>query len=137
MGNVISAGGSILGGFQQKAALDNQADFAKIQGDIAMRNAQINASEIRRRGKKLISKQVVGFAKAGVELASGTPVEVFAETASDTELEALTMVHSGVLQQFGFETTASNKEQEGKDALLSGFIDAGSKMIPSMPGTSA
>lgn len=47
------------------------------------------ADEVRRRGREVGGKQAVGYAKAGVRLDKGTPVQVMAETAARAELAAM------------------------------------------------
>ena len=47
------------------------------------------AEEVRRAGRIVGGKQMTGFAKAGVRLDKGTPVQVMANTAARAELAAM------------------------------------------------
>jgi hypothetical protein len=47
------------------------------------------AEEVRKRGREIGGKQMTGFAKAGVRLDKGTPVQVMANTAARAELAAM------------------------------------------------
>ena len=47
------------------------------------------ADEVRRQGRMIGGKQMAGYAKAGVRLDKGTPVQVMAETAARAELAAM------------------------------------------------
>ena len=47
------------------------------------------AEEVRKQGRRISGKQAVGYAKAGVRLDRGTPVQVMANTAARAELAAM------------------------------------------------
>ena len=47
------------------------------------------AEEVRRQGRRIGGQQAVGYAKAGVRLDRGTPVQVMANTAANAELAAM------------------------------------------------
>ena len=47
------------------------------------------AEEVRKQGRRIGGKQAVGYAKTGVRLDRGTPVQVMANTAARAELAAM------------------------------------------------
>jgi hypothetical protein len=74
--------------------------------------ADLQAGEARLSGSKLRSAQRVAFAKGGVSLQEGTPLEVMAETAERVELDALR-------KRVKTRRLAQNLRAEGALALLS------------------
>lgn len=82
----------------------------------------------RRRGRKVAGKQRAAYGKAGVRLGVGTPLEVLAETAWMTELNALR-------EQFRFDTAAHRRRQQGRMGLMQSILGAlGSARQISLPG---
>jgi sortase (surface protein transpeptidase) len=125
---VISAVGSIQQGMAaaQAARIEQQNRRADIEA--ARRKAAFDESRAREAGKRLMATQRARFAAAGVEML-GSPEEIFAETAAETELEAL-----GI--RFGFETVRMREEgaialagHEAKSAMVAGFLGAGSSAV--------
>ena len=78
----IGAGASLAGGAASFVQGRNEAKRLKAL-------AEVDANEARLRASKLKSAQRVAFAKGGVDLQEGTPLEVFAEAAEQGELDAL------------------------------------------------
>jgi len=91
----LTAGSAILGGISaysqaraQKNAAEYQARIAEINADIAERTAREELATgrrrediARRRAAQLSGRQRTTLAAAGVDLQSGTPMEVLMETA--------------------------------------------------------
>jgi hypothetical protein len=103
----VSAGSSIGGGIAA-----NQA--AKRDARRLERLGEIDANEARLRGSKLRSAQRVAFAKGGVSLQAGTPLDVFAESAGQVELNALR-------RRARFREEAAAQRAGGKSALTGGI----------------
>jgi hypothetical protein len=79
------------------------------------------ADEVRRRGREIGGKQMTGFAKAGVRLDKGTPVQVMANTAARAELAAMQT-------QFAFDL----KAWEAQAAANRGAASIASSALMSM-----
>lgn len=127
--DAIGIGGSILGGLGEKQESDYKADIARQRGLISLQQGMARGKEIRRDGKRIIGQQVAGFAKAGVEVNTGTPLEVIADTAGDIEYEALSAEYAGKIGQLSEEATASAYDNEGKNQFMGGLLSAGSTLI--------
>jgi len=88
---------------QYNAALKQQAAKTSINESqynsfLEQEFASIAEFQTRKAGARLIGKQKVSYAKSGVVITSGSPLEVMAQTASDIEVDALTTRYGGKLR---------------------------------------
>ena len=95
-------------------AAGGQISFIRARREAKRLNklGDIDANEARLRSSKLRSAQRVAFAKAGVSLQAGTPLEVFGEAAEQGELDALR-------RRVKSRRLATSLRAEGALALLS------------------
>ena len=112
-----TAGAQIGTGIAGSVAAGKQASRARRAGKLE--------SELeRRKGRRLAGKQRAAFAKSGVLITEGTPLDVLAQTAADTELNALRAA-------FGFEQQAEDFESTGRGLLTKGILGAGQTILGS------
>lgn len=111
----LSAVGQLKAGRDQAAAFDYNARITE---------KKTNQAEFdsRQRLKRLISSQRALYAKAGVDLASGSPLLVLAETAAEGEREALSIRSGG-------RSDADLQRIYGRQAGSAGIIGAGSTLL--------
>lgn len=112
---LAQAGTQIHAGVSARSAANKQADVADRAASIA------RADEIRK-GRRLAGKQRAAFAKGGVEIDEGTPLDVLAQTAADAETDALRAA-------LAFEQEADDLRSMGKVALTSGILGAGATIL--------
>jgi len=115
IGTLAGAGTQIGTGIQAQSAAKAQARKAEEAGRIA------HADELRK-GRRLAGKQRAAFAKSGVEIDEGTPLDVLAQTAADAETNAIRAA-------FAFEQQADDLRSMGKIALTKGILGAGSTIL--------
>ena len=84
------------------------------------------AEEVRRAGRIVGGKQMTGFAKAGVRLDKGTPVQVMANTAARAELAAMRTQFAYDLKAWEVQS-AANRGAAG--VLSSSLMSAASLMM--------
>lgn len=127
----LSTAASVAGSIQQGRAAKQQADY---QAAVARNNqiiAQRKADDARERGRlaelqkrretaQLIGRQRAGAAARGVEVDSGSAVDITADTAAFGELDALTIRSNAEREALGFEAEANQFEAEGQLRRLSG-----------------
>jgi len=97
-------------------------DATKAQARESRRRGAIAAEDERRKGRRLAGAQRAGFAKGGVRIDTGTPLDVLAQTAADSELNALRAA-------FAFEQDAENFESAGRTAFTKGIFGAGTTIL--------
>lgn len=123
---VASVASSVIGGgmqyMAQKQAGAAQSNALRYQADVDRNNAIVQdrlASDAIDRGKEeermhrikigqLKGQQVNAFAKNGVAIDSGTPLDVLADTAMIGELEALTIRNNAEREAYGYRVQGMN-----------------------------
>jgi len=105
-----SAGISIAGGVAANRAAKNEAEQLRALG-------AVEAEDKRRETRKLIARQQVAFAGAGVDTQMGSPLDVLGDTVAEAELAALRIAH-------GREGQALATRQQGRVAAFQGGAGA-------------
>lgn len=117
LGSLAQAGTQIGTGISARSAARDQAREARARG-------AAEAALERRKGRRLAGKQRALFAKGGVLVSEGTPLDVLAQTAADAEENALRAA-------FGFEQRAEDFESVGRQVLTRGILGAGATLLGS------
>ena len=116
---VVTSGASLFGSLQ---SADAQAASAAYQAQVARNNqtiAEQNATEAqdvglvreqaqRQNTASLIGSQRAMLAGAGLDVNSGSPLDVQSDSAKLGELNAQTIRHNAALEAYGYQTQASN-----------------------------
>jgi len=121
LASFTQAGAQIGLGAAAKKSSGRQAQLAREAGAEEARLERV-------KGRKIAAKQRVAFAKSGVLIDEGTPLDVLAQTAADTELNALRAA-------FGFDQDADRIESAGNLALTEGLLGAGGTILGSKEAT--
>ena len=90
--------------------------------DVAEQKAAYEEGQSRLRWKRLMGQQLALYAKAGVDISSGSPLLVMSQQAAEGELEALNIRYSG-------ENVANIERWYGKKAKRAGEIGAWSTLL--------
>jgi hypothetical protein len=147
---VMAAGGAVAQGRAQKkqAAYQaqverNNAQIATWQAADAVQRGRIEEQNQRLKVARIAGSQRAGFASSGVELGSGSPLDVLMDTAQLGELDALTIRSNAEREAYGYTTQSSNLTAQsgltrmaGRNAQTAGYISAGSTLL-STAGTAA
>jgi hypothetical protein len=142
-GVAMRAAGSIVEGnaqasnYQsQQSAYDYNADVAVENSRIAWQQAGAREEAQRRRGRQVLGAQAAATAQAGVDVGSGSPLAIAAQSARNAELDALNIRYEGGLQARGFDIEAENLRYQGrvagqnaKNARRAGYWGAASSII--------
>ena len=91
-----------------QAALNRQAEQTIEQGKVAEQAQRVKTSQLK-------GEQKTAFAAAGVDVASGSPVDIITDTEAIGELDALTI-------RGGAETEAANLRSRGISERLQGKL---------------
>ena len=134
----LMAGGGILqglGAYQQGQFQGALSDFnsrqLSLDAQIAQQNADAKAKALMQGGARLMSKQKVGYSKAGLRL-EGTPLEVLANSYENVQLDAISTQQAGRFEsaqlkaQSKFQASmADSQRTAGKIGLVSGLLSGG------------
>lgn len=110
-----SAAGTAISSIQQSKQADYQSKVAENNNVIAQQMAQdalnrgqAKEQEQRRKTAALISNQRTAFAANGVDINSGSAVDVQADTAGLGELDALNIRNNAQREAYGFQSQGMN-----------------------------
>lgn len=137
--------GSIAQGQQEKKAADYNARVQENNAKIAEQNARFAGEEgaANAATEAMKTRAAIGGIKAaqaanGVDINSGSPVDVRSSAAELGELNAITIRNNAARHAYGYQTEASSDRaqaqldrQQGKYAAEAGFFKAGTTVLGS------
>jgi hypothetical protein len=145
----LGGGVSAYGQVQQGKAAEGQANYQAAVGRnnaiIAERQARDSeergaADELaqRRQTAAVLGKQRAGMAANGVDLSSGSPLDILGDTAAFGELDALTVRSNAAREAYGFRAQGSQftsdaaaQQIAGRNTRKASYIGAGSTLLTS------
>lgn len=120
---LLMGAGAVVSGISAVQGIQTQATNARIQGDVATRDAnarrEAGAYEGTRayeRGRKLIGRQVAAYAGNGISPSTGTPREVIASTGADIALD-IAASRYGTRQAVENSQTSARISYQNADSL--------------------
>ena len=139
----ISAGSSIFGGFAQNSADQYAAKVAEQNEQVAVRNSnltiQAGYDEQQKQYQQVAAlkgHQIAAFAAEGLDVGYGSPSDLVGDTATLGEADAQRLRNNNAARANAFLLQANNYSAEaqgdkaaGKDALITGFLKAGSTAL--------
>lgn len=108
---------SAQGGYQ-KQLLETNARIAEINAADALRRGERLATEQKRAGRRLVGEQRVALAAQGVEIDSGSALQLQEETAGLAAQEALTTRNNAWREAWGYKTEALAANTQGRMAEI-------------------
>lgn len=131
-GLVGSTGLSALGAIQQGYATRDQMEYNATVADqnaaAARSAAALDEDTSRKKSSRILGTIRARAAASGVEL-GGSPLDVLADSASEAELEALTIRYRGETEARRQESEARLARARGKSAVSQGWIGAGAQLL--------
>ena len=119
--SVVSAGVSIMAGYQQQKIANANAANKRIQAQreeaAAARNAQIAAQ----RRKRERGRATVAYAASGVDISSGSPLIVEAEDDYQSEINEATIQAQGADTAWRSRSAAQIESAKGSAAVSAGY----------------
>lgn len=129
IGIAADAGGKILTGIQKKRMGKVQEKLLNQSSKLERGKAMLNEERVRRRNRRLLGDQVVGFASSGVRIDVGTPLDVMAESVADGELDALTVRAGGQIKARDLNIQATLARKEGDQGFVNSLFGAGATIL--------
>lgn len=108
-----AAAESRAGRYQDRVAQHN-ARLAEQAAADALDRGSVEESRQRARTGQLIGSQRAAYASAGVDVASGSALDVVGDTAAIGELDARTIRNNAAREAWGLQAAAYNLRAEGK-----------------------
>lgn len=102
----------------QQAAADYNARV--MEQNAATERQQANAREEmqRRQARQVLGEQAAGLAQAGIGLGSGSALDVMQQSATNAELDALSIRYEGDLRARGLLASAEQESYQGRVARM-------------------
>lgn len=129
---------SVIGSLSQAGAAatqyEYQADMAKKQGELAELNSRNEAAEIEMDAQRLRSRQIVQGAAAGVDVTSGSILDVIAESAKNAETERQNVLRAGRINREAYNVEAASYKGAAQRSRQSGWISAGTSLLTGIAG---
>lgn len=121
----------VLGGLtlyqasQNIAIANQQAAYSQMQADMAQDAYEIRKASRKKELAKKIGQQKTLYSVSGVDIFEGTPVDVFADTASSYGYEQFSDAYDTMGQIYGYEESARIAKEEGKQRAFGNLLDYG------------
>lgn len=94
-------------------ALHNER-LARLAAADALARGRLEAGQVRTEASRLISRQRVALAAAGVDPGVGTALDVMADTRLMSELDALTVTNNAAREAWGYEMEAQGIRRQAE-----------------------
>jgi hypothetical protein len=128
-GTAMSAVGSIEQGKTQAAILQQNANVARIQGQMTDQTDKAKQLDLSEQRRKMIGSQIAKYGGAGVDPGVGTPLDVMANTYSQYERDIQYTGYSGDVALTVGGMQANTDDWAAKNAETSGFMNAGTTLL--------
>ncbi len=132
VGTGVSALGQIQKGKTEKAAGEYNARVSEANAAAIEKKTVYEEEQSRDKLKRLMGTQRALYAKAGVDITSGSPLLVLADTAAEGEKEAKMIRYGGDVEATQQKNQARLQRLYGSSAYSSGLIGAGSTFFSGM-----
>lgn len=124
IGTGVSAYGQLKSGSETNKMFQRNAQFAEYQAQDAEARGKIDERKMRQLTEKTIGAQRAGLAGQGVDVNTGSALDVQADAAYLGELDALTIRTNAAKEAWGYRTQSQNLIQRGKNAKREGELGA-------------
>ena len=128
-GIVLNVAGTLQAGQEQKRVANIEAELGEAQA--AQEEARTADEVLRRRraAAKLASTQRTRFAAEGIDISTGTPLLVVAETLLDAQEDVEAIRETGFAKAKTFRSRAQTFRDFGRSAVRTSRIQAGSSLL--------
>ncbi|HID4133020.1 TPA: hypothetical protein ACXE8V_003395 [Pluralibacter gergoviae] len=127
--SVLSAGGAVYSGQQQKKMANYQAAQAEADADASKAAAKVEADRIRKAGREQAAAANASLAASGVETGEGTALRITSGITEDAEQDAYQTVLNGANSASRLQAQAQADRITGSNAATAGNISAGSSLL--------
>lgn len=125
----LSVYGSISSAEAQKEASKKNEAMQREQARQTMGAGAEAAAAKREKARRIGSAQTAAMGAGGLDVTSGTPLQLLTETAGMGELDSLKTVNNASRQAWGYNVQAGIDEQTGKTAMAQGYLGAGTSIL--------
>lgn len=129
LGAVTSAYGAYQQGQAQGAAMEAQAKIYEAQAADSQRRASREERLMREQGARIKGRQRAVLGASGINLSTGSPMDVIADTQRSIEMDAWTIRENAGRESWGYQSQASVSKAGASNARQAGYFGAGSNLL--------
>jgi hypothetical protein len=119
-----AAYGSYSSGQAQKKAAEFNAQVQEQNASAAKEKAAYDEQQQRYKARLLISTQIARYSASGADISEGTPLDVVAEQAFQSEKDSIAIRYGGDVAGSRYLSAASGERFQGQNAATAGQISA-------------
>ncbi len=128
-GTLLSAVGSIAGGISANENAKSEAKVMERRANEEAASATRTAAQRAQQARLVLSQQQARAAMGGGDTTDPTILEIKADTAARGELATEGAVYEGQVAKDSLDYQAAIKRRAGQQAMLAGFIGAGTSIF--------
>lgn len=125
----LEAYANYASGRAQQQAHAMNARVAAQQAKDARAAGAFGASQVRRQREQVIGSQRAAGAAAGVDIETGTMLQLAEETAALAEQDIVTIQNNTAREAWGYQQKARTERYLGASALAGGKLDAATSLL--------
>lgn len=129
LGAGVSAFGQHQAGQDAEAAAKRNARLARLAAADAVQRGAMEAGRTRMQGTQTIGAQKTAMAASGVDVSSGSPLALMADTRMLSEMDARMIENNAAREAWGLRTGASEMVRQGKAAAQAGTLGAAGTLL--------
>ncbi len=126
--SLVSAAGSIAGGFSANSAAKQEANLQRDQANLALKNANDNAEVYAYNATDFVQRQKVSYLANGVTL-EGSPTDVLQNTTTQSQKNVQAILDRGAAEYNLGMRSAAQTQAKGRAALIGGLIQGGTSLV--------
>lgn len=131
----VAGGIGAYSSYQQGKFAEDQADYNAQVNDQNAERVEVaggdRAADIRERGRAIRSRQRSVGAATGLEVGSGTSLDLLMDSAMGSELDAQTAIYNSQQEAYGMRLNSGQLRRQGKMDASAGRAKAGSTLLSS------
>lgn len=120
MAAAVAAYAQYQQGKSEEEAMEMEAEYREHEGTLIENQAVREADAHRKAVRRLIATQRAKMAASGVDIGSGSPLELFAQTAYDGEMDAQDIIYAGKIGKQTKGMAANMARFRGSQAKIAG-----------------
>lgn len=129
LGSLSSANQANQAGKAAQASAQYNAQVSEAQAQDALRRGELEAGQVRNRTQQQLGRQATAVAGAGVDVSTGSALDLFADTAAFGSMDEQTVRSNAMREAYGYSTQATSQRMQGQNARQAGRNQATSSIL--------
>jgi hypothetical protein len=132
MGSALQMAGGVFTGIQRWKADQYNAKIDRMSAQDALARGQLPESMARARGTRTVGAASAAYASGGVDVKSGSAVDVAAGTRGLSALDAATVRFNALREAYGYNLKAQQSDAAAAPDLIGSLLTGGGQAAGSM-----